>query len=316
MSSVQARPWLSYACLLGGMVVVGTYVGLSKPLTAAFPVFVLATLRFAIAALMMAPWIMPRASDLSPAIWRALFIQSFFGNFLFSICMLYGVSLSSAVAAGVIMSTLPAVVALLSRAFLKEKLSPQTIAAIFISILGILILQWASNQSLSGSNQSIETNANYSNSNLAIVGNLLLFAAVVCEAIYVVVGKRLSSSLTAKHNSALINLIGLALMLPLGIWQFATTATFSAGQVSVGIWSLLVFYAFAASIGSTWLWMTGLKKIPASQAGVFTIGLPIAAVLVGVFLLNEPVTIFHGVAFACCLIALLLVTLQRFPSFK
>ena len=49
----------------------------------------------------------------TPATRRWLFAQSFFGNFLFSICMLYGVSLTSAVAAGLVMSTIPAVVAVL-----------------------------------------------------------------------------------------------------------------------------------------------------------------------------------------------------------
>ncbi len=40
--------------------------------------------------------------------------ESLFGNFLFSIFMLYGVSMTSAASAGVILSTLPAVVALFS----------------------------------------------------------------------------------------------------------------------------------------------------------------------------------------------------------
>ena len=45
---------------------------------------------------------------------QLVFLESFLGNFLFSICMLYGVSLTSAVSAGVIMAAIPAVVALLS----------------------------------------------------------------------------------------------------------------------------------------------------------------------------------------------------------
>ena len=42
-----------YLLLFSGMAVVGSYVALSKPLTAVFPVFLLAWLRFAIAALVM-----------------------------------------------------------------------------------------------------------------------------------------------------------------------------------------------------------------------------------------------------------------------
>ncbi len=46
----------AYALLTGSMALVGTYVALSKPLTAAIPVFLLAFLRFAIAAGAMVPW--------------------------------------------------------------------------------------------------------------------------------------------------------------------------------------------------------------------------------------------------------------------
>jgi drug/metabolite transporter (DMT)-like permease len=50
---------------------------------------------------------------------------------------------------------------------------------------------------------------------------------------------------------------------------------------------LLVFYALAACMWTVWLWMTGLKSVPAAQAGVFTVLLPISAALVGVLVLGE-----------------------------
>ena len=62
----------------------------------------------------MAPWVRraPLEAPLSPHDRKLLFVESFFGNFLFSVCMLFGVSLTSALAAGVIMAALPGVVAL------------------------------------------------------------------------------------------------------------------------------------------------------------------------------------------------------------
>jgi hypothetical protein len=55
---------------------------------------------------------------------RLLFWESFLGNFLFSICMLYGVQLTSALAAGVVMAAIPAAVALLSWLVLGERIRP------------------------------------------------------------------------------------------------------------------------------------------------------------------------------------------------
>ena len=95
------------------MSLVGSYVGFSKLLVLVFPVFLLAWLRFGIAAVAMAHWVKRSASEtrLSARDRKLLFLESFLGNFLFSICMLYGVSLTSALAAGVIMAAIPAVVA-------------------------------------------------------------------------------------------------------------------------------------------------------------------------------------------------------------
>ncbi len=80
------------------MTLVGSYVGLSKLLVAVFPVFLLAWLRFGIAAVAMLGWLRARAGE--PPLTRRdrwlLFWESFLGNFLFSICMLFGVALTSA----------------------------------------------------------------------------------------------------------------------------------------------------------------------------------------------------------------------------
>ena len=50
-------PLAAYACLAASMALVGSYVGFSKLLVAVFPVFLLAGLRFAIAAVAMAHWL-------------------------------------------------------------------------------------------------------------------------------------------------------------------------------------------------------------------------------------------------------------------
>ena len=101
--------WLSFMCLAGSMALVGSYVGLSKVLVLVFPIFLLAVQRFGIAAVAMAGWVKRSTAEprLNERDRKLLFLESFFGNFLFSICMLFGVSMSSALAAGVIMAGIP-----------------------------------------------------------------------------------------------------------------------------------------------------------------------------------------------------------------
>ena len=140
----------------------------------------------------------------------------------------------------------------------------------------------------------------------ALWGNLLLFGAVLCEAAYVVIGKRLSATVSPKRIAALINLNGFALCTPAGLylaWHF------DFGAVQLQWWLLLVFYALAASVWVVWLWMTGLKTIPATQAGVFTVMLPVATAAIGILGFGEQFTQVQAVAFVLALISLLLATL-------
>jgi drug/metabolite transporter (DMT)-like permease len=276
------------------MSLVGSYVALSKPLVAAFPVFLLAWLRFGIGAAAMLHWLRKPAGELplTRQTRGLLFLESFLGNFLFSICMLFGVSMTSAVSAGVIMASIPAVVALLSWVFLRERIGARIWAAVACAALGIALLAFA--DAPPG-----ERSANW-------LGNLLVFAAVLCEAAYAVIGKKLTGALGAKRITAIINLWGFALVTPLGLY---VARSFEFGAVAAGNWLLLLFYSLAASIWTVWLWMTGLKVVPASQAGVFTVMLPISAALVGVFALGEQLTAVQFAAFAIALAGVLLATL-------
>ncbi|MEP7282802.1 MAG: DMT family transporter [Rubrivivax sp.] len=295
-------PWLAYGALAASMVLVGSYVGLSRLLVAVFPVLLLAWLRFGIAALAMARWVRPVAGEapLSVRDRRLLFWESFLGNFGFSVCMLYGVAATSALAAGVVMAALPAAVALLSRLVLGEHIRTRMAVAIACAVLGIgwlALLRNGDAVAVGG----LDPAAN--GPDVPVWGYLLLVGAVLCEASYVVIGKRLTAQVSPRRISALINLWGLALVTPFGLWQ---ALRFDFGTVHAGEWGLLVFYALAASVVSVWLWMRGLRQVPAQEAGAFAVLLPISAALVGVTVLGEPFEPGHAVAFSISLAGLAL----------
>ena len=277
------------------MALVGSYVGLSRLLVAALPVFLLAWMRFGIAAVAMAGWLRRRPGEpaLSASDRRLLFWESFLGNFGFSICMLFGVAATSAVAAGVVMAAIPAAVAVLSRLFLGERIAPRVGVAIVVAGAGIATLALV--RSPEGAQAA----------SAPWWGYALLMGAVVCEASYVVIGKRLAANVSPQRISALINLWGLALITPFGLWQ---AWRFDFAAVNASTWGLLVFYALAASVATVWLWMRGLREVPASRAGIFTVCLPVSAAAVGVLWLGEPFGLAHGVAIVMSLAGLVLAT--------
>ncbi len=240
---------------------------------------------------------------MAPSTKRLLFLESFLGNFLFTVCMLFGVSLTTAVSAGVILAAIPTVVALLSWLILRERIGPRVWAAIGLAVTGIALFSLSKQELTTDIQQGLSPDSLHKP---LWLGNLLVFGAVVCEASYAVIGKKLTGSVSPKRITALINLWGLALMTPFGLY---VAWTFDFAAVKPTIWFLLVFYALAASVWTVWLWMTGLKTVPAARAGVFTVMLPISAALVGVGVLGEKLSPLQIVAFGLCLLGVVLATL-------
>ena len=318
------RSTTAVVCLMLSMSLVGSYVALSKPLTLVLPVFLLAWLRFGIGGLAMVHWLKKPKEEvvMSQQTKRLVFIESFLGNFLFSICMLYGVSMTSAVNAGIIMAMIPAVVALMSWTFLREHISLRVWLAIACGVLGIILYTLSNSELLRQHLQWLQPYSSHKNANFQLnsaseavtgqfleaswLGSLLLFGAVLCEAAYAVIGKKLTATLNPKRISALINAWGFAMMTPMGLY-FAWSFDFHS--VAAGSWLLLVFYALAASVWSVWLWMTGLSVIPASAAGVYTVFLPLAAALVGIFVLGESLNLLQIFGFGLALLGVVLATL-------
>mgnify|MGYP003581892947 FL=1 len=296
---------IAYLCLALSMALVGSYVALSKPLAAAIPVFLLAWMRFGIGGLAMVHWLKKPADEppLTPQVRRLLFLESFLGNFLFTVCMIYGVSLTSAVSAGVIMAAIPAAVAVMSWAFLRERVAPRTWVAVACAVAGIALLSLSKSEHSAHTLQALEGE---NTQNLAWLGQLLLVGAVICEAAYSVIGKKLTGALGPKRITSLINLWGFALSTPLGLYM---AWGFDFAAVSWNIWLLLVFYALAACMWTVWLWMTGLKAVPAAQGGIFTVLLPIRAALVGAMVLGESFSGLQLLAFGIALASVLLATL-------
>lgn len=296
---------VAYACLALSMSLVGSYVALSKPLVAALPVFLLAWLRFGIGGAAMLHWLKKPADEapLTPQTKRLLFLESFLGNFLFSICMLFGVSMTSAVAAGVVMATIPAAVAVMSWACLGERISPRTWSAVGCAVVGVTLVSLSKQELLAPTSIGLEANLAPKN---GLWGTFLLLGAVFCEAAYAVIGKKLVGALDPKRITALINLWGFVLATPLGLWA---AWRFDFAGVATPSWLLLVFYSLAASVWTVWLWMTGLKTIPASQAGAFTVFLPVSAAAVGVVFLGENLSGLQALAFGVALLGVVLATL-------
>ena len=286
--------------LILSMLFVGSNVGIGKSIVAFVPVAILATLRFVIAIAVLWPLFSPvKMRAVRRAEWLNLFLQAFFGTFMFTLLMLNGVQRTSAVAAGVITSTIPAIVALFAWLILREKPNGRALVSIALAIAGVVTINLA--------NGGASAHGADGTSSGSLTGNLLILGAVCCESIYVILSRRLTQTLAPIDICAYTHLFGLFLMLPLGataMWQF------DYASVPAATWALVVWYGLSASIFSFWLWMKGIRHVPGSLAGVFSAVLPVTAAAYGIAFLGERPTLPHGIALACVVTGIVLASLR------
>ncbi|CAD6523671.1 hypothetical protein LMG28727_01905 [Paraburkholderia kirstenboschensis] len=281
--------------LITSMLLVGSNVGIGKSIVEYVPVPLFALLRFVIA--MAVLWPLLRIAKLRRVKrdeWLNLFLQALFGTFGFTLLMLNGVQRTSAVAAGVITSTIPAVVALLSWLILKERPNGRALASIALAIAGVVVINLA------------HVNAS-AHGETSFTGNLMVLGAVCCESLYIILSRRLTQTLAPIDICAYTHMFGLLLMLPLGA---TALVDFDYRAVPPGVWTLVLWYGLSASIFSFWLWMKGIRHVPGSLAGVFSAVLPVAAAIYGITFLGERPTLAHGVALACVIAGIGLASLK------
>ncbi|TAM05419.1 MAG: EamA/RhaT family transporter [Paraburkholderia sp.] len=289
--------------LVAAMLLVGSNVGIGKSIVSFVPVPLFALLRFVVALAVL--WPLLRAAKMrrvKRGEWINLFLQALFGTFGFTLLMLGGVHRTSAVAAGVITSTIPAIVALFSWLFLRERPDSRAFVSIALAIAGIAVVNFAHPDNPVGSDSAPQS----------LAGNLMVLGAVCCESLYVILSRRLTQTLEAIDICAYTHLFGLLLMLPVGL---PDALSFDYSSVPPGIWGLSLWYALSASVFSFWLWMKGIRHVAGSVAGVFTAVLPVAAAIYGIAFLGERPTPAHGIALACVIggIALASLKTKRVP---
>lgn len=284
--------------LIASMLLIGMNVGIGKTIVMIIPVTLFALMRFIVGVGILLPrYQLARMRTVSRADWLALFLQAFFGTFLFTLLMLGGVLRTSALAAGAITSTIPAVVILLSWVFLRERIGRRALLAVGLAVLGLVILNLS--------------HAGHGGAGSSLLGNAMVAGAVCCESIYVILSRRLTQTLSAIDICAYSHLIGLALILPIGL---GALLQFDLRSIDLHTWLLVFWYGLAASVLSFWLWMKGIRHVPAQRAGVFTAALPVAAVAYAVVFLNEQPSFAYGVALACVLGAIVLVSTEEKPT--
>ncbi|TAX93230.1 DMT family transporter [Rhizobium leguminosarum] len=281
--SMQVQGYLYLAL---AMLTVGSTVIASKLIASGLPPFSATALRFAIAfpillVLMRATGTrLPRFSRHDRLI---LIIQAGAGSVGYTTLLISGLSLTSAADAGVIIGTLPVVSAAISILLLRERPQPALLLAVALATSGVL---------------SIAFTPDAAGGSLA--GNALIFCAVVCEGLFILLNKKLKTEIAPLALSTLMAGIGFIVAAIPAIFE----APFAQG-ISAGAVGAVVYYALVPTVGGFLLWYAGAERVSGTEAALFTAVAPVSAVMLAFIILGEPVGLSQIAGIACVLAAVL-----------
>jgi drug/metabolite transporter (DMT)-like permease len=279
------------------MIGVGSTVVVSKTIAAGLPPFSATALRFAIAFplfVIAMRWRGVRWPRLDRRDTLLVIAQAGAGSVGYTVLLISGMRLASAADAGVIAGTLPAVSAAVAMLALGERPAPALIGAIVLATAGVL----ACTVHLD------ELRAPRAAGSLA--GNALVFAAVICEALFILLNRKLRTPVAPLPLSTLMCGIGLAVALvPAWLERPWTLPVDAAALLGVA------YYALVPTIAGFVLWYAGAARISGAEAGLTTALVPVSALAFAALLLREHVGIAQLMGAACVLGAVLLASFGR-----
>ncbi|WEA58807.1 DMT family transporter [Rhizobium sp. BJ04] len=282
----MSRQVQGYLYLALAMLTVGSTVIASKLIASGLPPFSATALRFAIAFpvfLVLMRAAEARLPKLSRHDGLILIIQAGAGSVGYTTLLISGLSLTSAADAGVIIGTLPVVSAAISILLLGERPQRGLLFAVALATAGVLSIAF-SPEAAGGS----------------LSGNALIFLAVVCEGLFILLNKRLKTEIAPLAQSTLMTGIGFLVADIPAIFE----APFSHG-ISGSAVAAVVYYALVPTVGGFLLWYAGAERVSGTEAALFTALAPVSAVMLAFTILGEPVELNQIAGIACVLAAVL-----------
>jgi drug/metabolite transporter (DMT)-like permease len=268
---------LSFVQLVLAMALAGTSVAPARVLGRALPVFTAGLLSMLCALVVLVPLrlaVRGRPASLPRGELGLMFLQALFGIVLFRILTMLGLRLTSAASAGVIAGTTPAVMAVLSRLLFGERLGRRRLAGLALGGLGVCAVNLA----------EAPPDAGEGGAATAVLGNLLVFGAVVSEALLSVFRKKASSAIDSLTNTLVLCAMSAAMLAPLALAEILALGRPELGWPE---WSAAAYYGGCATTLAYLLWGAAAPRLPLSSTGLAATALPIAACLTAVLVLGE-----------------------------
>lgn len=292
----MSEKFRGYFYLSLAMILVGSTVIASKIIASGLAPFTATAMRFAVAfPLFLLLMRLTKTSwpKLGRRDWMILIAQAGAGSVGYTTLLIAGLSLTSATDAGVVIGTLPIVSAAIAILLLGERPDRRMLAAIAVAAVGVLTIVFKPGDS--GAH--------------APLGIALIFGAVVCEGLFILINKRVRAEISPLALSTLMAGLGFAVALIPAL--FETHATVEIDESAI---VAVLYYALVPTVAGFVLWYAGSARVSGTEASVFTALAPVSAVFFAFLLLGEPVGTHQLLGIGCVLCAVLGLTVPQIRS--
>jgi drug/metabolite transporter (DMT)-like permease len=251
------------AALAGAVIIWGVTLPLTKVALDDFSPVQVAFLRLAFALPILIPLAWQRGFRISLRLAIPLCLTGFVGYFVFTNL---GLERTSASTAALVQASTPVLTAVLALLALGERPGRKAAVGILLAAAGAVVLAWGTLQ--------VESR----------LGLLFLLLSTLSWAAYTVLGRRFRerhSAAGATALPALLAVIGFAPVVAAEPW----------GGASAEIWVLVALTGIMGSGIAYILWNTGVARVPAARAGVYTNLAPVVALAVARLALGETISV-------------------------
>lgn len=259
--------------ILGG----STYAVTTEALKG-FPEKDLVLLRMALCAALFVPLAWRGRERLSKATrgdWARIWAVGILGYALPLALGTYGVKLSSATSASLLVGIEPVTIVLLSALFLGEALTGLKVLSLFLGLTGAMFIAFQGLPTLSGAFTD------------RLKGDLILAFHGSCWALYSVLGKSALKRVDPLDFTAVTSITGFA---GVALWAAPGADAAAWSAVPVRAWLATGYLAVAGGFLAVILWNVALRKVEASKVANFIFLQPVVGVLLGVGLQGDPLT--------------------------
>lgn len=263
---------IAYVSIIFSMIFWGiSFVWTKELLNANFPVFLILTIRLAIASLLMFSVfkLMGKLERIEKTDLSKFFLLALFEPFLYFIGENFSMHFVDASFAAIMIALLPIVNPIALHIFNKDKIGWNLLFGAVISVIGIMIM-------------SINPEGEIK---ISWQGTLLLLLAVFAGSGYSVILSRLINKYNPITITTTQNIVGILYFLP-------CLLIFDLDKISSVVWTKdailsLVFLAIFCSAGAFMLYSYSAKLLSVIRVSIFTNAIPVVTIIVAIILGQE-----------------------------